>query len=184
MRLFIAVPLPQEAADRAAACVTGAQPALRRVRPELMHVTLAFLGLVADDRLASVTAAAQAAAVGTASFDLAFDHAGRFPRSGRPRALWLGTGVGTDELERLARDTVRELRSRSFGLEDRPFAAHLTLGRVRDGASGPELRAVAAAIDGLTVPEIRVHVDRIAVVESQLSPTGPRYTIRAEVPLG
>ena len=56
-----------------------------------------------------------------------------------------------DFLERLAADTVRELRGRSFGLEDRPFVAHLTLGRVRDGAGGPELRAVAAAIDGLTV---------------------------------
>ena len=183
MRLFIAVPLPQEIADRAAACLTGALPALRPVRPDLMHLTLAFLGWVADDRLAAATDAVRVAAAGHAPFDLTFDHAGRFPATGRPRAVWLGLTAGTDELTRLAADTGRALAERSFALEDRPFRPHLTLARVRAGASGPESRAVAAAVDGLTVPELQLRVDRIAVVESRLSPGGPRYTTRAEAAL-
>ena len=44
MRLFIAVPLPQELTDRAAALLPAALPALKRAAPELMHITLAFLG--------------------------------------------------------------------------------------------------------------------------------------------
>ena len=183
MRLFIAVPLPQEIADRAAACLTGALPALRPVRPERMHITLAFLGWVGDDRLAAATEAAQAAAAGHAPFDLTLDHAGRFPSTGRPRAVWLGSTAGTDELARLAADARRELTDRSFALQDRPFFPHLTHARVRADASGPESRTVAVAVDGLVVPELRVRVDRIAVVESQLSPGGPRYTTRAEAAL-
>ncbi len=183
MRPFIAVPLPREIADRAAACLTGALPALRPVRPERMHITLAFLGRVADDRLAAATEAARAAAAGHAPFELTFDHAGRFPATGRPRAVWLGPTAGTDELTRLAADTGRALADRSFALEDRPFSPHLTLARMRADASGPESRTVAAALDGLAIPELRVRVDRIVVVESQLSPGGPRYTTRAEAAL-
>jgi 2'-5' RNA ligase len=183
MRLFLAVPLPKEIADRAAACLPPALPALRPVRPELMHVTLAFLGWVPDDRLPDAIEAAGAAAAGKTAFDLSFDYAGRFPATGRPRAVWLGVGAGKDELHRLAADVGRELRARSFALEDRPFSPHLTLARVRVDASGPESRTVAAAFDALAVPALPVRADRIAVVESRLSPKGPTYTTRAEAGL-
>lgn len=180
MRLFIAVPLPPELADRAAACLPPALPALKPVRPELLHVTLSFLGWVADDRIEAATDAARAAASGHIPFDLSFDHARRFPATGRPRAIWLGIGAGKDELTRLAMDTAEELRRRSFAPQDRAFAPHLTLARVRADASGPGSRTVAAAIDVLTVPELWIRVDRIRVVQSELSPKGPRYTTRAE----
>ena len=60
MRLFIAVPLPPELADRAAALLPLALPALKRVRPELMHITLAFLGWTSDEQLPTVIEAAMA----------------------------------------------------------------------------------------------------------------------------
>ena len=189
MRLFIAVPLPREISDRAAACLPPALPALKLVRPELLHVTLSFLpvqrvqGRVADDRLEAATDAARAAASGHLPFDLSFDHAGRFPATGRPRAIWLRIGAGKVELTRLAMDTAQELRRRSFAMEDRVFAPHLTLARVRADASDPESRTIAAAIDALTVRELRMRVDHISVVESVLSPQGPHYTTRAEAPL-
>ena len=183
MRLFIAVPIPQQIADRAAACLTGDLPALRPVRPELMHITLAFLGWVTDDRLAAATDAVRVAAAGHAPFNLLFDHAGRFPSTGRPRAVWLGPTAGVDELTRLSADIGRALAERSFALEERPFSPHLTLARVRAAASGAESRAVAAAVDGLAVPKLEVRVDRIGVVESRLSSGGPRYTTRAEAAL-
>jgi 2'-5' RNA ligase len=184
VRLFIAVPLPSQVADRAAACLPPALPALRPVRPDLLHVTLAFLGWVADDRLDAAGDAARAAAAKVRPFDLSFDHAGRFPPTGRPKALWLGTGAGTTELTRLAADLTAELRARSFALEGRAFTPHLTLARVRAEASPAESRTVAAAIAALAVPELRVEVDRLAVVRSDLSPTGPRYTTLVEAPIG
>lgn len=183
MRLFIAVPLPAELADRAAACLPPALPGLRLVRPDLMHVTLAFLGWVADERLEAAAEAARAATAGHPPFDLSFDHAGRFPATGRPRAIWLGIGAGKDELNRLASDTAQAVRRHAFALEPRAFAPHLTLARVRADVSGPGTRSVAAAIVALAVPEMRMRVDRIAVVQSELSRQGPRYTTRAEAML-
>ena len=184
MRLFIAVPLPQELTDRAAALLPAALPALKRVRPELMHVTLAFLGWTPDERLDTVVEGARAAVVGSQAFDLDFAGAGRFPATGRPRVVWLGIRAGEQALAGLAGSVVAELRRRELTFDDRPFAPHLTLARLRADASGPEARTVAAAVDGVVVPELRAHVDRISVVESVLSATGPRYTTRAEAPFG
>jgi 2'-5' RNA ligase len=182
MRLFIAVPLPPELTDRAAALLPAALPAVRRVRPELMHLTLAFLGRTPDEQLDAVIAAARGAATGHQAFDLAFARAGRFPASGRPRVVWLGVGAGADRLARLAASVTEGLRRAGLTFDDRPFAPHLTLARVPADASGAEGRTVAAALDGLAVPDLRTRVDRIAVVESVLSPKGPRYAARAELP--
>jgi 2'-5' RNA ligase len=184
MRLFIAVSLPKELTDRAAALLPAALPALKRVPPELMHVTLAFLGWTPDEQLDRVVDAARAAAAGQPALDLAFAGAGRFPAAGRPRVVWLGVGEGADPLGGLAARVRAELGRRELAFDDRPFAPHLTLARVRAAASGPEARAVAAAVDGIRVPDLRTRVDRISVVESVLSSTGPRYTTRAEAPLG
>ena len=43
---------------------------------------------------------------------------------------------------------------------------------------------MAAVVDALAVPDLGAHIETIAVVESVLSPKGPRYTSRLEVPLG
>jgi len=51
-------------------------------------------------------------------------------------------------------------------------------------ASGAEARTVGAAIDELAIPDLRTRVEHLAVVESVLSPKGPRYIARVEAPLG
>lgn len=183
MRLFIAVPLPQELTDRAAALLPLALPAIRPVRPELMHVTLAFLGWTPDEHLDRVIEAAVAAARDEPAFDLAFEAAGRFPETGKPRVVWLGVGEGREPLGRLAGRVHDELRARALAFDDRAFAPHLTLARVHPDATGPEGRTVAAAVAGLVVSRLRTRVDRVAVVQSVLSRQGPRYTARAEAPL-
>jgi 2'-5' RNA ligase len=183
VRLFIAVHLPPELTDRAAALLPAALPAVRPVRSELMHITLAFLGWTPDDRIDRVIAAARAASAGHVAFDLALAGAGRFPATGKPRVVWIGIGEGRDPLGALAESVTAELRRAELKFDDRPFAPHLTLARVRPDASGPEGRTVAAAVDALEIPDLRTRVDRIAVMESVLSPKGPRYTARAVLPL-
>ena len=184
MRLFVAVPLPSELTDRAAALLPAALPAIKPVRSDLMHITLAFLGWTPDEQLDAVVAGAREAAEGQCAFDLSFATAGRFPATGRPRVVWLGIGEGQPALATLATRVAAALRARELKFDDRPFAPHLTLARVRDEATGPESRTIAAAVEAVDVPELRTRVDRIAVVESVLSPKGPRYTARAEVSLG
>jgi len=75
------------------------------------------------------------------------------------------------------------LRSRELRFDDRPLAPHLTLARVSEGATNAEGKTIAAALEGLAAPRLELVVDEIAVVQSVLSPKGPRYAALATVPL-
>ena len=183
MRLFIAIPLPPGLALRASEILPTALPALRRVKPENLHVTLAFLGQTPDERLGEVTAAAAEGAAAVGPFALVFTGAGRFPERGRIRVVWLAIVEGAPSILELGAGVYAGLRSRGVRFDGRPIAPHLTLARVDEDASAPEAKTVAAALEGLASPSLRFEVTEIAVVQSVLSPKGPRYTILATVPL-
>src|SRR2546421_5397883 len=146
MRLFVAVPLPDDVA-RAASNLLPDLPGLRRVSPELMHLTLAFLGATPSERLADVIAATTAAATGTGTFVASVDRAGRFPERGRPRVVWLGIGPGAEGLVAMAQQVRASLTEQRITFDDKPFRAHVTLARVRDDLERDELRAIATAVD-------------------------------------
>lgn len=183
MRLFIAIQLPPDLAARAFEILPTALPALRRVKAENLHLTLAFLGQTPDDRLGEVTEAAREAAAPVSRFTLAFDRAGRFPERGRPRVAWLGIADGAPSVLELGEGVYAGLRSRGLPFDDRPLTPHLTLARVAEDATTAEAKTVGAALEGLPVGQLRFEVARIAVVQSVLSPKGPRYTALATVPL-
>jgi 2'-5' RNA ligase len=183
VRLFIAIVLPPELAERAAKILPATLPALRPVKPENLHVTLAFLGQTPDERLGDVVAATNEGAAAVPRFTLAFDRAGRFPERGRPRVVWLGMADGAESVMRLGEGVYAGLRDRGIRFDDRPLAPHLTLARVVDDASAAEAKTVGAAVESLPVARQSFEVSEIAVVQSVLSPKGPRYTALATVPL-
>jgi 2'-5' RNA ligase len=183
VRLFIAIALPPDLAARASEILPTSLPALRRVKAENLHLTLAFLGQTPDDRLGDVTAAARAAAAAVSAFRLSFDRAGRFPERGKPRVAWLGIGDGAASVVALGEGVYAGLRSRGLRFDDRPLAPHLTLARVVEDASAAQAKTVGAALEELAFGTLRFEVSEIAVVQSVLSPKGPRYTALATVPL-
>jgi 2'-5' RNA ligase len=183
VRLFVAVPLPPDLAARAFEILPTGLPALRRVKAENLHVTLAFLGQTPNEQRDDVAAAAADAAGLVSAFTLSFDRAGRFPERGRPRVVWLRIADGEASMVALGAGVYARLRSRSLHFDDRPLAPHLTLARVAEDASSAEAKTVGAALDELAVPDLRFEVREIAVVQSVLSPKGPRYTPLATVPL-
>jgi 2'-5' RNA ligase len=183
VRLFLAIALPDDVAALAAGLLPTTLPGLRRVKAENLHVTLAFLGWTPDDQLPLVTSAAIAAARPVPAFTLAFDRAGRFPETGRPRVVWLGIAAGLPSVQRLNDAVAQELRERRIRFDDRPLSPHLTLARVDREASLPEARTVAAALEDLRVPRLAFEVGEITVFQSVLSPKGPRYTAVARARL-
>jgi 2'-5' RNA ligase len=148
-----------------------------------MHVTLAFVGRTADEQLAAVTAAAEAAAAGVTAFDIELDRPGRFPPSGRPRVVWLGMGAGAQAALALGDRVRAELARREIAFDAKPLRAHVTLGRVREDVALVDARAIAAGVEAMRVPHLRFRADTVVVFESVLSPRGPRYTARSTAPL-
>jgi len=148
-----------------------------------MHVTLAFLGQTPDERLADVTAAAEAAANDVTAFDVELDRSGRFPPTGRPRVIWLGIGAGAPNLLTLGERVRAELGRRTIGFDNKPLRAHVTIGRVREDVDLVDARAIAASVEAMRLPHLRFRADSVVVFESRLSPRGPKYTSRAAMPL-
>src|SRR3954470_22800690 len=101
MRLFIALPLPPEIANAAAALLPEVS-GLRPVRADLLHITLAFIGRVPDERAADVIAATREAAATQRPFAVSLASAGRFPQSGAPHIVWVGMTDGARESADLA----------------------------------------------------------------------------------
>ena len=177
LRAFIAINLPpavKAALGDVAATLAGRVPrgAVRWVRPEQMHLTLRFLGDTPADRLAVLFAALDGLAVDHAPFTLHLTEVGCFPNMRRPRVVWVGLGGAEQALAALVGGLAAALSPLGWPPEGKPFRAHLTLGRVKDerAAQGVEWAAVVPPLD---VPVAAVHL-----IESQLRPDGPVYTVR------
>ncbi len=202
VRLFVAIELPDEVRSALAATVAalargGASgDAVRWVRPEGVHVTLKFLGATPEALVAAVEGALGAVAVGARPFRLRLAGVGSFggprnpggpPRTGRPaglRVIWAGVAGEVDALAALAARVDGALAALGFPPEQRPFAAHLTLGRVRDGTPPAARAGIFAALEALPPPRtLPIPVDRISLMQSKLGPGGASYHARAVFPL-
>jgi 2'-5' RNA ligase len=104
---------------------------VRWVRPGNLHLTLRFLGNGVDSNLlARLDMALNQIAGQTSPFILRARGIGAFPNLDRPRTIWIGL-VG-EQLIQLAQQVDSAAAQAGFAPEGRPYAPHLTIGRVRD----------------------------------------------------
>lgn len=180
IRAFIAVELPPAAREELARvghslADSTTSGAVRWVRPEQIHLTIRFLGDTPVAQLPVIMAAIDAAAGDVPAFALALGGLGGFPNRRRPRVIWAGLDGGEREqslFHQLTNGLDQRLASHGYAAEDKPFHAHLTLGRVKDPA-GLNRLDWAVPVAPLPVP-----MDALHLIESQLRPDGPVYTIR------
>jgi 2'-5' RNA ligase len=184
MRLFVAVHLPEDMRQRLAATqerLRAVRADVSWVRPGNIHLTLKFLGEVAPERLAEIQAALRAPAGASAPLDAAVAGVGTF--GGRvPRVIWAGVTAGAEALATLAGRVDAAMADVGFAREARPFAPHLTLGRVRSPKNAADLAAAVRAESRAAFGTLRVSA--FSLMESQLDPKGSIYTAREMFPIG
>lgn len=150
MRLFLAVYPPAEALASLESALPEADRSIRWLSVEQWHITLAFLGEVAEPVVPRLTERLGRAAGRTPPIALALRGASTFPKQARRgRTLWCGIEGETETLIRLAERCAAAARREGIELEDRTFHPHLTLARAR-GTHADMTGAVAAlaAYDG------------------------------------
>lgn len=183
MRLFLAINL-REDVRAAVGSVVGPlrplTPGIRWVAPERVHITLKFLGECDPGRAAEVAAVVGTMAAATPAMSFGLSGAGVFPNFRRPRVVWVG--VKQPQMAAIATEIERVLEPLGVPVERRPFAPHLTVGRV-DGHLAPgeldALRQWAASVGDVGEQAI----DSIELMRSDLGRGGPTYSILASAPV-
>jgi RNA 2',3'-cyclic 3'-phosphodiesterase len=190
MRLFVGIELGESLAASVEAAVTQLRSELRRscpglaarwVSPANLHLTLVFIGEVADsDRPAVSTALEPAFSV--PAFDLRVSGFGAFPASGPLRVIWMGIPEGARELSLLHDEVDGRLVRLGRAGEARPYSPHLTVARVKD-ARGVTARAARDAVRMAIAGGGSTRVEAITLFRSRLSRDGSVYEPLMRVPL-
>jgi 2'-5' RNA ligase len=177
LRLFVAVTL--DTAVRQALAAAGEElraiaPGVSWVRAENLHLTLKFLGAVDEAMVPALIEALHRAVERHRPFGAEVRGLGAFPSAARARVVWAGVTTGVHPLRALARAVDDATADLGFPREERPFAAHVTLARVRELRKSPALAQVLET--GAARPFGVVSVKDVTLMRSELSPRGSRYT--------
>jgi 2'-5' RNA ligase len=181
IRSFIAIELPGEIKSDLSqlgdSLMDARHPFVKWVDFENIHLTLKFLGNVAVNQITEITEAMGEAIRGVSSFRLEISGLGAFPRMEQPRVIWVGISGETDKLSELQRRVDSKLVHLGFARENQSFVPHLTLARVRDGASSNDRKDLGRLLTS-TKFESKGHitVNSINLMKSQLTPDGPIYS--------
>ena len=157
------------------------QGVIRWVRPEGIHLTLTFFGDISVQDVANISEVIVKRTNAAPPFALEVRGLGAFPDVTRPRIIWLGITGQVGNLRSLQKDLEEEFFTLGFPKEDRPFRAHLTMGRVKvpKGIIG-----LAPAVEtGGKLEAGNFIVGEVALFQSSLSPQGAIYTRLAAFPL-
>jgi 2'-5' RNA ligase len=192
IRAFLAV----ELADPLKAALATIQSDLKRrvlhelprnvslswVRPAALHLTVRFLGDIDEtlvDRLQHVVSETVSR---QRPLRIPLERLGVFPRIQQPRVLWIGPSDRWETSDDAARLTAvhqsieESCRALDLAPETKPLSAHLTLARIKVGhhAVGQAL-AKSGVMDRASGTDA-LPVDAIALMRSQLNPSGSVYT--------
>jgi RNA 2',3'-cyclic 3'-phosphodiesterase len=179
MRLFVAVPVPEEVRRALAGAVDGWRAGCahdegwRWTRPEGWHVTVAFLGQVPDDEVQRVEPAVRAGVAGASPLTLRLGGLGRFG----VRVLHVAVeDEPPGSLVALGRGVQAAVAAAGLPVQEREVRGHLTLAR-------STRRGRIDHVPAIEVPERSWRAETVSIEVSRPQRGGARYETLASVPL-
>lgn len=177
VRTFIAVdtdPAVRKELTKLQQRVKRAHADVKWVKPENIHLTLAFLGNVPIDQIRPLEAAMDSNLQGQDKFILTFAGTGSFGKPHHPHVVWAGIN-DSPRLMELQRKIVAALQEANIVFDEKSFSPHLTIGRVKSSKHAAEL------IDELEKEKETgfgsVDIAEVLLIKSVLKPGGAEYSI-------
>ena len=188
IRTFIAIDVPPDSKE-ALATLTQTLNArglsgVRWVNPSGIHLTLKFLGNIPPTMTPRILDSLKLASQSHSPFNLSLGRLGVFPSPNNPRVLWVGLNGDLTPLARLQTSVEEHCCALGLDPDRRPFAPHLTLGRVRRSLPQLQRDLVRAALQdesAVDAPQWPVH--EIHLIHSTLTPQGAIYRSLGAIPL-
>lgn len=173
MRLFIAVPVPEELKDNIVEIQKKFKEAngdIKAVEKENLHFTLKFIG--ETDRLKEIEAAMEKALKDFPQFDADIAGISAFPDRNYARVIWLCIKDVMEQMKKLMEVIDAGLSEIGFE-QEKEHIPHITLARVRSGRNKAELIRLLEKLEQTQIGRMRVK--EVMLVKSVLSKAGPVY---------
>ncbi len=188
VRAFIAIDLPEEVRGELtriqSRLKTPGQDYVKWVDPDGIHLTLKFLGDIAEEKIADITAAMTISVQGVQPFSLSIKELGVFPNPNHTQVVWVGLIGQLDTLSYLHKQLEDNLEKLGFAAEKRRFSPHLTLARIRNHALPIQRQSFGKLVSETAFESDKtVKVTAISLIKSQLTPGGAIYSCLRSVPI-
>jgi len=189
VRLFFATFLSREImgayqtlVDRLIEDVPGT---LRTIPPQSHHLTLVFLGEIAEGDVDKCTSALQSVER-VAAFPISLSQPRILKGRGRPRLICVDINDGKEQVSMVEATLIAHLSKSLPSLDLRPKPPHVTLARFERNARVQQARRVDEATARLYDDSLswRDRFASVQLVRSSLTPSGPTYKTVAEAHLG
>jgi 2'-5' RNA ligase len=182
IRTFDALSLPREIATAMSSIqeeLIASHAEVKWDTSDKFHITLKFLGDTEASLIPRIADDLQHSIGSFPAFEIAYEDLGGFPNVERPRVVWIGARENP-QIKQL--QTQVELVCTSFGFpkEDRPFHAHITLGRVKGSRN---LDRLTASLKSITFEPLLARCTHVHIIRSDLKPTGSVYSLLNSIPL-
>ena len=181
MRSFVAVdledPTIREHIIAAQQGLEQTRASLKIVDPNIMHMTLRFLGEVPLPTVQKIVEAMNEVRFRT--FEAQFTGVGVFPNIRRISVVWVGMARGHEELNDIFRQLEPKLQKIGLPSDNKGFSPHMTIARVRSGLNRD---ALAQYVEKMRDYEFgKMTVSAVRLKKSTLTPKGPIYSTLHEV---
>ena len=174
-RLFVAIQPPRPIREQLLALMGGVSGA-RWQSDDQLHITLRFIGEV-ESRVADDVASALSA-VRQAAFEIALSAVGTFDRRGQTEVIWAGLQPH-EPLIALHQKIDQACVRAGLEPEHRAYHPHITLARLKRGATGP----IGGFLESAGISSAPFRVDGFGLYESTLTSEGAVYTMVERYPL-
>ncbi len=175
-RCFIALNLPKEIKNEFAKIQADLKQKNQDIKivwvnPQIAHINLHFLGDLDENSLRYLKTNLGALEGKFGPISMALTGIGSFPNLKMPKILFLGVKhKGENNLIKLYRELGKILEKQRLSVNNRPFIAHITLGRIKDK------NKIVKSTD-IEVNHLEFKASSFELMESMLTSNGPRYKI-------
>jgi len=185
IRAFLAIEPPEDILQ----AMSRLQEKLKReisgriswTKPQGQHLTLKFFGDITAEDIKNICAAVENRIVSGSSLNLKIEKMGVFPDARRPQVLWCGVTGDVEKLSVLQKQLDSDFASIGFPKEDRPFRAHLTLGRIKESRGLSGISEALTKHNAFAAGEFGCK--ELILFQSRLLQQGTVYTKLAKFPL-
>jgi len=176
-RLFVGVPIAPDVKRRFPNKDLASLPGKKIPAPN-WHLTLKFIGSVADEQIKEISTKLRETAGDSRAFEVEFSSLGSFPKPEKASNIWIGLSQGQEQLIELA--TAVDLRLQEVGIarELKDFVPHLTIRRIKPP------RNVKAKLSRVLVKPVSMTVNQICLYQSFTHQLGAEYKVLETHQLG